>query len=349
MKKTLIALMALSGTAMAAWNPGGTGKELYEVTENVDTVTTMGEDQNITGDYQLKAKNLGTTPANQNFEATIGEYILRGGKKVVIMDRWQNDSTNLHVTINKLTVQSIDVTTGEGESATTTTYNKGKVGVNAGQKLTLGSVAGIIENLELAAGSTFCYTGSADANIQKITTSGSGNTTINFGTSYVLKSETGTNETLTFSMGSGSGITLDVNLSDSELATLDNRGDVSRTLITSDRMKGLTTAALSNQFSLTLNGAELDYVGVVYRVTKQGVVTYHNISDVTINDDYGAVSADTAIDLAYGSSYIVVDAQDYSGASIKGISFMATAIPEPATATLSLLALAGLAARRRRH
>ncbi|MBE6420124.1 MAG: PEP-CTERM sorting domain-containing protein [Akkermansiaceae bacterium] len=52
---------------------------------------------------------------------------------------------------------------------------------------------------------------------------------------------------------------------------------------------------------------------------------------------------------AVGKVAVEGDVLRAHGASVKYLSFVATApIPEPTTATLSLLALAGLAARRRR-
>lgn len=60
-----------------------------------------------------------------------------------------------------------------------------------------------------------------------------------------------------------------------------------------------------------------------------------------IGYDYEFVKVDSAEALKEGQyTYLVIGGDK--------ITFAARAIPEPATATLSLLALAGLAARRRR-
>lgn len=120
-------------------------------------------------------------------------------------------------------------------------------------------------------------------------------------------------------------------------------GDSERTLIRCDYLK------IS---SLTLNiTAPSGYAdgGLVYEYNN----SYYSGSDVTMTSSGYCTIADgaTAIQLAEGTVYTVADIRGISGASIKGLSLLATAaapVPEPTTATLSLLALAGLAARRRR-
>ena len=117
-------------------------------------------------------------------------------------------------------------------------------------------------------------------------------------------------------------------------------GVTERTLITSDYLK------IS---SLTLNiTAPTGYTsgGLVYEYNN----SYYASNDVTMNGSgYCTIKSDaSAIELADGMVYTVADIRGKSGASIKGLSLLATAaVPEPTTATLSLLALAGLAARRR--
>ena len=113
-------------------------------------------------------------------------------------------------------------------------------------------------------------------------------------------------------------------------------GETERTLITCDYLK---------VNSLTLN------ITAPTGYTNGGLVYKHDgayYSDVTMNaSGYCTIATDAvAIELEKGKVYTVADIRGTSGASIKGLSLLA--IPEPATATLSLLALCGLAARRRR-
>ena len=332
MKKTLIALMALAGVANAGWYTGSDAN-LYEVTGNVDTVTTMNDSQNVNSDYQLKALKLDGV-SNQDRQATIGEYILRGGKKVVVMDRWQDDSTNLDLTINKLTITS--VTTGEGDSATTA--DTGNVTVNAGQKLTINGINGNLATLEIAGG-TFTAGGSLAMGTLKTSTAAS---TVNFADSGAIATSA------QMSMSLGAALTFGAELSLAEQSSLSAGDMVTRTLLSTDKLNGVTLATLDEKITLSLTGADINYAGVVYSVTTNGVTTYHNIDDVSLNgNNYATVDRSTAIELEKGYSYIVVGAIGYADASMKTISFVAS-IPEPATATLSLLALCGLAARRRR-
>ena len=116
-------------------------------------------------------------------------------------------------------------------------------------------------------------------------------------------------------------------------------GTTERTLITCDYLK---------VSSITLNittPSDYNDGGLVYKYNG----SYY--SNVTMNASGYCTIADVAkaIELEDGKVYTVADIRGTSGASIKGLSLLATApIPEPTTATLSLLALAGLAARRRR-
>ncbi|MGN0828576.1 MAG: PEP-CTERM sorting domain-containing protein [Akkermansia sp.] len=142
------------------------------------------------------------------------------------------------------------------------------------------------------------------------------------------------------SMNFGSStITLDV----SAIAAED---DISKTtLLSSDRIYGFGI----DFDNLTLSGGSMDYKGVLFY--NRNAKKYYNSADISIsNGYYGVKDGATAvtIDQSAWGSYLVADITANSGASIKSLSYL-TVVPEPATATLSLLALAGLAARRRRH
>lgn len=128
---------------------------------------------------------------------------------------------------------------------------------------------------------------------------------------------------------------------------------ISRTVLAADYIQSFNPAS----FTFTLNGIEscgLTDGGLVFGLNSNGTWTYYNSANVTVNGDgYATLNADaTAIELEDGKLYTIAEIRGVKGASVKGLGFSATAItetvPEPATATLSLLALAGLAARRRR-
>lgn len=139
-------------------------------------------------------------------------------------------------------------------------------------------------------------------------------------------------------------------LSTAELNLLNAGKAVNRTLISVGyfALDQMSLSQMANAMTLTLSGASLNYGGCLYSVTSNGNTTYYNISDVTYSGNHGTLSSTaTAVELAKGTYYTVFGATSNSGASLKTISYVAT-IPEPTTATLSLLALAGLAARRRR-
>jgi hypothetical protein len=170
---------------------------------------------------------------------------------------------------------------------------------------------------------------------------------------------TTTNTTVTFNiqnvlaasgemkLATGADGTLNVNtsLTLGEMATLEDTGVVSRQVITADMFSSIS----SKTITLTLTGmAGYKAGGVIFYQSASG--KYYNYSDVTFSGNYASVkSGAAALDLADGTIYTTLKIGADSGASVKGIGFVATAlIPEPTTATLSLLALVGLAARRRR-
>lgn len=116
-------------------------------------------------------------------------------------------------------------------------------------------------------------------------------------------------------------------------------GATERTLITCDYLKvNSITLNITTPSDYNYGGLVYKYDGSYYSNVTMNTSGYCTINDVT-----------KAIELEDGKVYTVADIRGTSGASIKGLSLLATApIPEPTTATLSLLALAGLAARRRR-
>ena len=146
--------------------------------------------------------------------------------------------------------------------------------------------------------------------------------------------------------GANSTLNVETTIKEAELATLDTEDIVSRWVVTADIINNIGAYVTNENISLTLNGLS-GYADGGYIFDCNG--TYYSASDITFNGDYATVNAGaTALDLSAGTVYTALKITADSGASVKGIGFVTTSIPEPTTATLSLLALAGLAARRRR-
>lgn len=214
-----------------------------------------------------------------------------------------------------------------------------------------------------------------------LTTAGNTSNSLNFGTAqsgtaspsvsisdalYVDQVHTTRAASLTLNFNEGGSITaggmfnigsisvnLKASLSGTETESLNNGGTVVRTLITTDYFE--TVPNFKDTLTLSIDAEGLTYGGLIYSVYSEGSHTYYSIDDVTFNTSgnvgrYASVASNaTTLELEAGKYYSVLSGTAASGASVKHLSFVATApIPEPATATLSLLALAGLATRRRR-
>jgi len=154
------------------------------------------------------------------------------------------------------------------------------------------------------------------------------------------------------STGASSTITVATTITDTELSTLDATGTASRWIVTADIFGNIGTFVTNNHISLTLKGIT-GYADGGLVIDCNG--TYYAAADVTFTDNAYVTTGATALDLADGTLYTTLKVTANSGASVKGIGYVLTkktasdSVPEPTTATLSLLALAGLAARRRRR
>ena len=151
------------------------------------------------------------------------------------------------------------------------------------------------------------------------------------------------------SSGTTSKVEVKTTISDAELATLDAGNNASRWVVTADHFADIRDYVTNGNINLTLNGLTgyssggliFDLNGSYYAASD---ITFTSSTHVQLNENA------TALALTDGNVYTTLKIIASSSASVKGIGFVATtpAVPEPTTATLSLLALAGLAARRRR-
>ena len=175
-------------------------------------------------------------------------------------------------------------------------------------------------------------------------------------TSLTLNIQNTLNATNNFKLaqtGDSSTVTVATTITDTELSTLDATGTASRWVVTADIFNNIAAFVTNNHIALTLNGIT-GYADGGFVFDCNG--TYYAAADVTFSGDYATVNTGaTALDLADGTLYTTLKVTANSGASVKGIGYVLTkktasdSVPEPTTATLSLLALAGLAARRRRR
>ena len=174
---------------------------------------------------------------------------------------------------------------------------------------------------------------------------GFGLTTLNTTVTFNIQNVLAASGTMKLASGAGGKINVNTSLTLAEMATLEGTGVVSRQVVTADIFTNISNKTIT----LTLAGMDgYNDGGVIFY--QSATNKYYNYTDVTFNGNYASVnSGAAALDLADGTIYTTLKIGADGGASVKGIGFVATAlIPEPTTATLSLLALAGLAARRRR-
>ena len=269
MKKTLIALMAMAGVAMAYTDSATKADHTLSSTETYD-------------DYRVLVAGSNKTGGNEDGSVSI--------------------TVNGPVTISAINGSGLD-------KVNSVTYNI--------------EGAFTVTTAEL-----------------KPTTNGQCSQTLNLGTTGSFNSLSdkslafGTYKTLTFNVGMVDAETahvfvttdfLNVNLLDSEVVT----------------------------FNVTAPAGYKDG-GLVFYYANSG--TYYAASDI-VKDSTGNYfklkDGATTIELYNDSVYTIASMTAYDNqiASVKSLSLAAgtVSIPEPATATLSLLALAGLAARRRRH
>lgn len=129
-----------------------------------------------------------------------------------------------------------------------------------------------------------------------------------------------------------------------EITSIKTNGMNGRDIVTANFISCLGNKAAI----LTLNLQGLDGYVDGGKLVKFGS-SYYSLAEVTMNGSYWELSSGaTAVNLEDGHYYTYITITARSGAAPKAIGYVATAIPEPTTGVLSVFALAGLAARRRR-
>ena len=109
-----------------------------------------------------------------------------------------------------------------------------------------------------------------------------------------------------------------------------------------------STATMSFSGSIAMSSADYSYTLVNIDRLSQNAGTGH-VSGVTVKDAYGnTLTYTTDAEKIGQAGYYGVKVETNKTTNAATVKLIAKAIPEPTTATLSLLALAGLTARRRR-
>lgn len=299
MKKTLIALIALGGAAMATDLTVQNGV-IYEL--GIDTLEVdhllFGSENDLTGTY--------TTVVKAGHENKLWSIMRDKNNAVGTIDFSLEDSATAstkHDAGNmNWNAKEINLTLGDG--ATMTFGNSLNMKYADQQALTI----------TLGENSTLTFGGRASLGIDS--TSSHQALTLNFGAGSQISAS---NQVISFGdimQNASSSISITAQLSDAEMNQVMNAtvGTViERTLITSSSIDHLTDCGGVVTGSVEqLSALGMQSVGIVTDAANIGINQYGFVKD---------------------------------GGNLK----LYINTPEPATATLSLLALAGLAARRRRH
>ena len=136
-------------------------------------------------------------------------------------------------------------------------------------------------------------------------------------------------------------------ISDAEILTLNTKGTASRWVVTAaDGFQNINT--ITKIQAITLNGLSgYEQGAVIFDLNG----TYYSLDSVTMADQKATINTGaTALTLNDDTVYTTLKISSSSNAAVTGVGFVVKTapIPEPTTATLSLLALAGLTMRRRR-
>lgn len=175
------------------------------------------------------------------------------------------------------------------------------------------------------------------------------NTTDTSLTFNILNTLTATSNIKLAQTGDSSTLNVVTTITDAELNSLDTTLRASRWIVSADIFNNIAAFVTNEHINLTLNGIAgtgLVDGGLIFDCNG----TYYRAGDITFAGDYASVNnGAVAFDLEDSTYYTTLKITAASGASVKGIGFIA--IPEPSTfgllAGLGALALVGTRRRRR--
>ena len=343
------------------------GGETTYTSNGVSVVKAVGTHVNATnGRVQLNGGNNGSAAST----SATGNPIYVGGKGQLFLQTWDTGA----ITLNN------DIYLGSSTHGDVPKYGVIRFGNDGGHATTLNGEIVVLENTSMKSGGNNAisitgnvtdkknidgsvseggktltiggkgYTFSGNVNVSNLDfaagtaatfTNGFTTDSLTLGNNVALASST----TLTLAdLTVGTGVTLDAALNLSEGATVTMAGALA-----------LGENALS-MGSLTLSGALMEALGALTEGTTVNLFT--GVSSLTLaGTGFNALTSADGMDL---SQYLTgVDADKYylgyenntvyAGLVTPDAPVIDPTVPEPATATLSLLALAALAARRRRR
>lgn len=302
-----------------------TGNSILKVEQGAAVEFSMG---GATGANRMKVESLGETAAQ--VKGTAGNTFAPGRYGYGFSDA----SLTLTAVSNQNTTNAlftnVDVTNAGGNTYTFQSHTVGDSGFN-GQDT--------FRNLTAADGGIVVNDGSATASTLKNVTATGGDVTVyNLGEGTQLESLT---------LSNGKNISFYSSADSTALASVG--------LTTQLTVTGADSTLNAN---LAVNGATLTFADDAL-LTVSGSVTLSNAVVALTQTMVDTIAANGRVDLFTGMTnvdlgnitFVRADGQELAQAGVYKVSFDGTSIyvtPEPATATLSLLALAALAARRKR-
>lgn len=180
-------------------------------------------------------------------------------------------------------------------------------------------------------------------------TDGYGLNTENASVTFDIQYNLNATSDIKFANGTGFKMYVETDLNANELADFNAGEFVDRMVVTTDYFANIASGSIFQNIKIG-NISGLTDAGLIYGLYSNSSWTYYSASDITFSGNYATVATGAeALELEKGSLYTVAKITAASGASVKGIGFVAS-IPEPSAFGMlaGLGALALVAARRRR-